>query len=314
MLICSLSLFSCQDETQGSSFVTSQVNKIETSYSGGQKAETVSHTDRQVSVLSGEKLVQYDIAEAKLIEKIANKLAVNGRVESAFAAPTTIYDVGVIPNIAGVCLGGEAIEFLMDNEDDGNHSEWILSDYRGSWVLGSGQTYGGNIRMRFCRVDGRLFSSNEGQMTLLRLGSVPPSTSAVALARRFDNEDKNNINSTSGNISPSANTGNTTMHFWAWTSPMGAGINPSLGFGYGVIGNWSYNNHPGGSVITDDENGANINYLRSWNYPYNNWPSSGYISAAVYDCGYGFCNGLLPSGNGINYAYDTRIDIRQIYP
>jgi hypothetical protein len=279
------------------------------SYNGGRKIETVSRRNELVTVLTGEKLIQYDLEEAKLIEGISSKIIKNGRIGTAFATQATIYDVGVIPNVIGACGGNEQLTLRFDDEDSGNHSEWINYQYKGAWTLAGGN-YGGNTYLRFCRVDGRMFGTNEGYMTVLRLGSVPPTTSAIALARRFDNEDKNNINSVTGDIAPSVNTGNFTLHFWSMVNPTGP--NPYPGFGYGVIGT-NYGGHPRGVLLTDDENTNNINYLRRWNPPYTGWPSSGYTSVAVFDAFGGIMNGVPEIGDGVDRTRDSWIEIRQIY-
>lgn len=169
-------------------------------------------------------------------------------------------DVGVISGPEG-CGSSPEVMFGMDNED---HNE--ASSVSG-WVGKDSVDGSGNTKFYFCRVSGYNFASLQGfssartNYAVLRLGaSCPPGS--VPFGRYFDNEDDNNKNFWSGNISPSTNIGNTWMRFCLFKgdgSIRASGL-PSLGFEYGVFAgstfgfadNW-------GNIFTDDEDHNNAN-------------------------------------------------------
>lgn len=190
-----------------------------------------------------------------------------GSTSSALAASGT-YDVGVIAN--GTCPN--PVTIYMDDEDIGNNSS------RTGWY----GTISSQTRLQFCRVDGSAFTGtgwcNAGEYAVLKLGTTCPNGS-VELSRYFDNEDTNNRNSNSGNITPSTQSSSgTNLKFCAFTryplqkctasSPIVEF--PNVGLSYGVFADTTvYGALQTGSVYTDDEDSGNndswdLSQLQSW--------------------------------------------------
>lgn len=196
------------------------------------------------------------------------------------------YDVGVVPEHAGVCPpGSEYVSIYMDDEDDDNASAMS------GWVGAMSQVVGDHVhgtRLGFCRVDGSQFhnlghsnlinwqnvaysSANApvGAYTysLLKLGSQCPNGSIEANVH-IDNEDDDNENSWSGNIAPNIAFRNADLVFCMFTPSSGSSMMafPDLGIAYGVLGGLTSPPALGGhhnfwlqtgTVYTDDEDDWN---------------------------------------------------------
>ncbi len=178
-------------------------------------------------------------------------------------------DVGVIPKKPGVCPpGSEYIQIYMDDEDRNN------ANYNWGWV-GATQQSSAGTRFGFCRVDGTKFKPLNDNFwvkdlraetyAVLKLGSSCP-TGSMEFIRYFDNEDKNNANSRSGNIWPNASNSNTTLHFCMFmpSTNFYMGSFPNLGIEYGVFAASNISSVywlAAGFVHTDDEDRNNANWF-----------------------------------------------------
>ncbi|WP_164017684.1 hypothetical protein [Pyxidicoccus trucidator] len=176
-------------------------------------------------------------------------------------------DVGVIPKKPWGCpAGSEYIQIYMDDEDKNNNN------YTWGWVGATQQTSAGT-RFGFCRVDGTKFKRlihgfntdlRKETYAVLKLGSSCP-LGSMEFIRYFDNEDKNNANSRSGNIWPNTSNANTTLRFCMFMpGNSGMGAFPSLGFEYGVFAPSNVQSAywlAAGYVHTDDEDRNNSNWF-----------------------------------------------------
>jgi hypothetical protein len=196
------------------------------------------------------------------------------------------YDVGVIPEVAGVCpTGSEYITIYMDDEDHNNGS------FMSGWTGATSQVITDHVngtRFGFCRVDGSHFfnlghsllinwqghpvDSQKARVgaysySLLSLGSACPNDSKP-FKRRIENERSNNNNSSTGDINPSYQPSNFTHLWFCLFTPSSFGYGftmnnfPDIGIGYGVFGGYisppsTSNGHRNyweqkGIVYTDD--------------------------------------------------------------
>jgi hypothetical protein len=201
-------------------------------------------------------------------------------------------DVGVIPKSPNQCpAGSEYVTIYMDDEDNNN------SSYSSGWTGAISQPFSSHVdgtRLAFCRVDGSLFfnlghanlinwenltydsqkaSVGAYDYSVLKLGSSCPNGSKEYVST-IDNEDNNNKNSSTGNISPNnvhvTNRGKTALYFCLFTPSSGPSMTdfPDIGITYGVFaGKVAPPTGPGhrnywlatGVVYTDDEDRRNAN-------------------------------------------------------
>jgi C-terminal domain of apextrin len=168
-------------------------------------------------------------------------------------------DVGVIAGSGG-CGPSQQVHFHMDNEDR-NHSSNVTG-----WTGKTSVDGNGNTNFYFCRVSGYSFSSLQNTSSarsnyaVLQLGaSCPPGSRPFA--RYFDNENNQNRNNWTGNVSPNTNIGDTTMNFCLFNGVGSvAGGLPALSFEYGVFAGPSFGfTDATGRMYTDDEDGSNRN-------------------------------------------------------
>jgi hypothetical protein len=184
------------------------------------------------------------------------------------------WDVGVIPKKPWGCpAGSEYIQIYMDDEDSGNNN------YNWGWV-GATQQNSSGTRFGFCRVDGTKFKPlprrwwvdlRTESYAVLKLGGSCPAGSRE-FVRNFDNEDRNNANSRSGNIWPNVSNSNTSLRFCIFAATSGGTMSafPSLGMEYGVLAASNYASQywlAAGYIHTDDEDRNNAN---SFNYNNSN--------------------------------------------
>jgi hypothetical protein len=218
------------------------------------------------------------------------------------------YDVGVIPQTAGQCpAGSEYITIYMDDEDNSN-----ISSMSG-WTGATSQPYSTHVdgtRLGFCRVNGLLFynlghanlinwfnAAFDPQKTsvasysysLLKLGSYCPNGS-VDYTVIIDNENTNNQNSSTGNISPNIVKHGlhtrTALYFCLFTPSSGSSMTdfPPIGITYGVFAGASvpptglgHRNYwlATGSVFTDDEDFNNQDGIVDPGFSHDDFEASG---------------------------------------
>lgn len=170
-------------------------------------------------------------------------------------------DVGVIAPSYG--CPGSYVWIHMDNEDSRQASSVT------GWVGATKLNDSGNLVLTFCRVHGDQFrqlsstSSPTTNYAVLKLGDNCP-LGSVEFGRLFDNEDRNNQNSSSGNdqIWPNYQDGNTTLRFCLFRGS-GNTVHPSLpalGFEYGVFAHPAFTRATAtGQIFSDDEDSGNAN-------------------------------------------------------
>lgn len=264
-------LIGCNEESFNSEKTLSEsILKIETSYiDGAEKIEGSTGGLKIETKLTG-------IPLKKFYEKIDKEITESLRdYEERYRIATTLFDgfdVGVIPSVNGCPTWSEKITIYMDCEDGDEATHWednpnISSDnYRGSWSV----TSAGNLKMIYCRVDGRMFTemvANNPTCTyapaaVLRLGTNFLGTGIYQ--RVFDNEDNSNGNYSIGDIAPNVSNSNTTLYFVDLTDLGGpkscvAQDYPDFGFSYGVL---SATGLQWGWLKIDDEDSNNANRLR----------------------------------------------------
>jgi hypothetical protein len=182
-----------------------------------------------------------------------------------------VFEVGVIPDVSVGCPGGsDEIVIRMDDEDSGNASR--RSGYVGKTNL---QETSSATRFYFCKVDGTVFrpfttfdqgSDQRDDYAVLKLGTTCPNGSQE-FSRFFDNEDSNNGNFSSGDITPNISNTNTRLFFCLFrvAAPgaltMGSFPDLGAGFSYGVFGPTDFNRGAlaFGTIRTDDEDSGNAN-------------------------------------------------------
>lgn len=188
------------------------------------------------------------------------------------------WDVGIIPTTTSCPNGGPLREIYMDDEDKNNANKIV------GWVGATLQSPQGTS-FRFCRVDGSfLFPlasasavNTDAFYAVLKMGSQCPNGS-FEFSRYFDNEDKKNKNSNSGDIEPSSQSKQGTklvFCLFKYATPGGATMSafPSYGIPYGVFANYD-TSFPlalsKGYVNTDDEDSGNANaYYASPDWVYD---------------------------------------------
>ena len=168
-------------------------------------------------------------------------------------------DVGVIPDGSSCPSASQKVSIFMDNEDRNAASKVT------GWVGGTTVDGNRNTWFTFCRVDGTLFkslSSSRSTSTdyaVLRLGAVCPPGS-VEFFRKFDNEDGDNRNTWTGNISPNTTFGDTTLNFCLFKgNGTVASDLPDLGFSYGVFAAPAFSHASQRGVIDTDDEDNNAN-------------------------------------------------------
>jgi hypothetical protein len=187
-----------------------------------------------------------------------------GRLGQALVTP---FDVGVIPSNRSCPNGADPIRIRFDDEDDNNGNS--RGGYIGSIISNS------NTDFLYCREDGRsLFplttasDEREDHYAVLKLGTTCPNGSNT-FSRRFDNEDDNNGNSTTGtvgSIAPNVVDDNANLVFCLFrggSQTMGAFPQNFPGanhFGYGVFAQDTFTRGLAtGFIRTDDEDDNNGN-------------------------------------------------------
>lgn len=178
-----------------------------------------------------------------------SEMDIYGRVSS---------DVGIIPATESCPNGQGILTIHMDDEDNNN------ANSRSGWIGATTST--NNTTFRFCRVPGGLFralsTTNlvQNHYAVLKLGTICPNGS-VEFTRHFDNEDRNNKNSSSGGIAPNVSDSNTTLVFCLFRSS-GSTMSsfPNLGISYGVFATSTFSQAlRTGYAYTDDEDRNNKN-------------------------------------------------------
>ena len=246
--------------TQGEPRKAPQRRKIETrAKSVQEKVRRKLPSDfvkRELRAVPGSQVLEVDIRQMTAI---------------AQALGTGLYDVGIIPG-GNTCPAGSArVTIFMDDEDDRNangHWGWL-----GAITQGTG--YHGWTRFVFCKVDGTTFkpfttpdcNNRRTHYAVLKMGATcPPGSNEFS--RHFDNEDDNNINSSTGNIYPNTVGRNTRLYFCLFRSGTQT-MNgfPNVGIQYGVFapGDFIKGIAPG-YVYTDDEDDDNINRFDAPNW------------------------------------------------
>ncbi|HEV2741192.1 MAG TPA: hypothetical protein VGU66_21715 [Candidatus Elarobacter sp.] len=213
---------------------------------------------------------------------------------AATRASAGVYDVGIIPEAPNRCpSGSDYLTIYMDDEDSNNQSSlsgWVgaFNQHRGSYVAGT--------ELGFCRVDGtKLYNLGHKNLinwgtgnnpnnalvgaysySVLKLGTECPNSSKEFMLT-IDNEDTNNQNAHTGDISPNVSTrnqkGKTFLYLCMFTPSSGPSMSSFPDFGgvaYGVFaGRTLPPSLPGhtnywlerGTVISDDEDHNNQNNL-----------------------------------------------------
>lgn len=169
------------------------------------------------------------------------------------------YDVGVLSGDHR--CDSEWITVFMDAEDAGK-------SYMSGWQGRSWSDRKGNVALEFCRTNGLNFQRTDGAYSVLKLGrDCPPGSKGQKIY--LDNEDTNNANFVSGNISPgSVNKDGTLLHLCYFksrsTSPNNFSF-PNLNYSYGVFSKEVKGANVVGTkgfFFIDDENSENNNKYR----------------------------------------------------
>lgn len=246
--------------------ITDMIEKVETSYyKGASKNELVPIYKEETEMAPSELIERsraIDDAISKSIAKLKTRYSASINLFSG-------YDVGVVPT-DGVCpafIPTETVWFFMDCQDGSpSITGWDTAYplYRPTgWQVDQNK----NVKLTFCRVDGRLFrttGSTYANFAVLRLGAnVPasgPGFTVSTIQRDFDNEDNNNTNNRGGDIAPNGSNSNTSLLFYRFQGTTGGF--PNLGFSYGVLGGGEIP-QPAytGRLTTDDEDRRNANRL-----------------------------------------------------
>lgn len=175
------------------------------------------------------------------------------RSQSAKDVSGAGYDVGVIPSDNICPLYSEMVIVYLDNENNNPNS--FQSGWTGNWEMTSQK----NSYIKFCKVDGRLFSNVQGRFGLLKLGVNNPTGYNLVHTLRMDNQDSGTttIYTTAADAAPNYVDGNRnfTGYFIEFENGDKSGLFPDLGFSYGVLGKASGNPLAlaSGTHYTDDE-------------------------------------------------------------
>lgn len=253
-MFAAFGLTQCTDEGMTSN-LTRDLAKIETSYSAGAvKIEGPTSKPKIETAAS-----DYDMDEvARKVDEEIQK-AMTSRTSSRTSSITD-YDIGIPTDANTPCSNGEKIMISMDCEDNGGLTEVFPIGIAGApWTVNSNQ----NIKMYFCRVDGFSYGSYYGfnrRHAVLKLGALNPSGSTKQLLRYFDNEDYNNTNSHTGDISPNSQGRNTALTFHIFPAVSG-GMSPFFMSSY-VITDEGYPNTTYYKYYIDDEDSNNEDYWK----------------------------------------------------
>jgi hypothetical protein len=283
------------EEIITSDYATDEIEKIETMYREGvTKFEGRTYEPKIETLLPSDKIAAYYMKAANNADKyLKNKTPYNASGRIVYGG----YDVGVIPKDASCPTGFDQIEIYMDCEDNNPMTNFVPTYPTNPGTLPSSPYVDGykNFRWRFCRVDGRKFKtfSRQGGVqnayAVLKLGTLKPPvpTGAVyTLVRFFDNEDKNNKNSSIGEYAPNWVDGNTTLHFYVFETLQNTFVNGPFvtglpldalgGYSYGVLSG-HYETEQGWSstyyefnATTDDEDKKNANWAQVNGANYSN--------------------------------------------
>lgn len=176
------------------------------------------------------------------------------------------------------------VTVFMDDEDDDNQDKfsrgWVAPSTSNPWYWFGMD--GHNTTLRFCRVEGGLFlpkTTSPGDSanfySVLSLGTSCPAGSN-RVGYYIDNEDDQNINSSSGPFAPnstSSSSSSTTLFFCVYRSlAFSMGPFPDLGAPYGVFHTWDPAKQPSWVMskhakYTDDEDDNNQNRVLTPNDP-----------------------------------------------
>jgi len=176
------------------------------------------------------------------------------------------------------------VTLFMDDEDDDNQDKlskgWVAPSTSNPWYWFG--TDGHNTTFRFCRVEGGLFlpkTTSPGDTAnfyaVLSLGTSCPAGS-TRVGYHIDNEDDQNINSSSGPFAPNTTDAifsSTTLFFCVYRSlAFSMGPFPDLGAPYAVFHTWDPAKQPSWVMskhakYTDDEDDGNQNHVLTPNDP-----------------------------------------------
>ncbi len=292
---------SCHDEQEYTP--TSLISKVETDYHEGvAKFEGFTNEMKVESSLPDDQKFNFFSEVSKVSESyVKNKRSYNPTARTDFGG----YDVGVFP-LSGQCpVEYEQVEIFMDCEDS-NPATKVTKNFEVTEDQYAIRVDGNkNIRLIFCRVDGRLFKAfkQESGATLaygvLQLGNLSISTYPYyhLIKRNFDNEDSSNKNSYVGDIAPNVVNSNTTLRISVVASTpdvvnsggymdQGIPVNALGGQRYGIFSD-SYispsglRTNRGYKVSIDDEDSSNANWCTYDGYAYQNYSSTNSVSWLV---------------------------------
>jgi hypothetical protein len=171
----------------------------------------------------------------------------------------------------------ELVTIFMDDEDDDNQTKWtdgwVAPNNNDPWT--AFYLDGGNTTFRFCRVEGSNFKpkttlagDTANFYAVLSLGTNCP-TGSSRVRYFIDNENDQNINSSSGSIAPNTvgnpNYSSTSLYFCVYrSSATTMAAFPELGARYAVFHTWDVTKQPGWVIskhanYTDDEDDGNHN-------------------------------------------------------
>ena len=231
-----------------------RIDKVETSYYEGAPKDQPGEGDK-IEVAAPDWYVR------KIQREIDSKIEAEMRERTRTTVARTLfggYDVGVIPMTSQCPSWSEKISIYMDCENTraATHVSKCPDPATciGAWSVDSHL----NLRMIFCRVDGRSFVPLKYESYgVLKLGvnNLPKSK---LLVRYFDNEDLFNGNTSAGDIAPNKSSKNTLLyiHVFEPRNTSTAAL-PPLSFGYKLFrGNTIVHT----IVATDDEDSNNGNY------------------------------------------------------
>jgi hypothetical protein len=249
-------LTSCEKEEPVSSgtAITSEINKIESAYQKGiVKFETTAEEGFQKKETSANE----DFKEQLRLELEKSYNKQRTYLKSASSV------VGVIKN--GSCGGYNELYWHMDCEDSNNQSS------KSGWFGDCNVNSSGNIVFHICIVDGDFFERTNVDYAVLNFtGSSNWPFGVNSVIAFIDNEDANNYNSSSesdieqfGWLGNCDFYSNTRLGFYYYPHQNGSRYFPSLGFSYGVFGQFGSNQ---GNIYSDDEDNNNSNFISRIDY------------------------------------------------
>lgn len=262
LVLALIFLFSCEKEQNvNNNTLTEEIGKVETRYQQGDiKLENIVDPNFQKVETSAS-----ESYKAKILQDL----------EKSYSKQTTYLKsagntVGVIKS-GGTCGSYVELYMYMDCEDGSGN----ISAVNG-WVGDCERTSGGNIILRFCVVNGAYFERTNSDYAVLNLTGLSSWPYGVNyIYRYFDNEDYQNANNFTLNGNALWDTwlgrcylgANTGLGFYHYISNSDSPSYPSLGFSYGVFGQFGSNL---GSIVTDDEDNGNANTCQTASYDYAN--------------------------------------------